>query len=76
VVPVLGPNGLTPAPAVWTGFDGDKVVEDISQMLERRRSSMLRGATSRCWSTICRVIFKSIWQKLEHELLAARKSAA
>ena len=69
VAPVLGPNGLTPVPAVWTYFDGDEVVVGITQRLERQRASFFYRAKSGCWSAMCRCLFRSIWEDLEKELM-------
>jgi hypothetical protein len=74
VAPVLGLNGLTPAPSVWLMFDCDEVVEDISAWLARQHTSLYYRATGCCWRAMSRFIFKDIWAKLEGELLAIRPS--
>lgn len=74
VAPVLGGNGLSPAPAVWTGFDGDQVLRDISGWLAQQQSSAYYRATGCVWRAMCRLLFKSIWSELERELLASRQT--
>lgn len=74
VAPVLASNGMTPAPEVWTGFDSDKVVEKINEMLARRSRSRVRRVASRLWSLLCRWLCAEMWQKLESQLSAIRQS--
>jgi hypothetical protein len=76
VAPVLGLNGLTPAPSIWTGFDGDNVVSDISNRLARRRTSILYRAASGLWGAVGRLAFRSIWTDLQRELTLRRQARA
>lgn len=54
VAPALASNGMTPAPEVWTGFDSDKVVEKICEMLVRRHRSWAYRVGNRLWCLTCR----------------------
>lgn len=74
VAPVLGTNGLTPAPSVWTGFDGEEVIKDISERLSRQRESVVFRVTSGLWAVACQRIFRSIWAELERELALQRRA--
>lgn len=74
VAPALASNGMTPAPEVWTGFDGDKVVEKISEMLARRHGSWVYSIGHQLWCLTCRWLCMEMWQKLESELRVARGS--
>lgn len=74
VAPVLGTNGLTPAPSVWTGFDGDAVIRDVAERLTQQHLSVWRRMTGGLWSIMCRRIFASDWKDLERALLAAGKT--
>ncbi|WP_322024384.1 hypothetical protein [Burkholderia sp. BCC1977] len=74
VAPALASNGMTPAPEVWTGFDSDKVVEKISEMLVRRHRSWVYRAGNCLWCLICRWLCSEMWQKLESELRSVRHS--
>ncbi|MEX3930381.1 hypothetical protein AB4Y32_00960 [Paraburkholderia phymatum] len=62
VAPVLGTNGLTPAPSVWTGFDGDAVIRDIGDRLAQQHLSLLARARDALWNAICRLIFRSFYR--------------
>jgi hypothetical protein len=73
VAPVLGTDGLTPAPAVWLEFDSDEIVRDISGWLARQKASFYYGVTGVCWRAMCRWIFRSIWLELERELRVQRR---
>lgn len=68
VGPALASNGMTPAPEVWTGFDSDKVVEKIGEMLVRRNDSWIYRMGNRLWCLMCRWLCGEMWQKLEREL--------
>ncbi|WP_434716069.1 DUF7079 family protein [Paraburkholderia sp. A3RO-2L] len=72
VAPQLASHGMTPAPAVWTAFDGDKVVDDISDMLARRKTSLIYRVANGIWRIACRRTCADMWRKLELELLAVR----
>jgi len=72
VTPVLGSNGLTPAPSVWIAFDGNAVLRDITGWLDRQRVSAYYRTTGYCWCAICRYIFKDMWMTLARELSAQR----
>jgi len=74
VAPALATNGMTPAPEVWTGFDSDKVVEKISEMLARRHASWGYRAGNWLWCLLCRWLCAEMWQKLERELCLVRHS--
>ncbi|CAM8871169.1 hypothetical protein [Burkholderia ubonensis] len=74
VAPALASNGMTPAPEVWTGFDSDKVVQKISQMLVRRRGSWVYRVGNGLWCLTCRWLCTEMWQKLERELRLVRHS--
>lgn len=74
VTPALASNGMTPAPEVWTGFDSDKVVEKINEMLLRRKGSWAYSVGHRLWCLTCRWLCIEMWQKLESELLVTRAS--
>jgi len=73
VAPVLGTNGLTPAPSVWTGFNGDDVLRDVAERLTQQHLSFFRRVTGGVWSAMCRRIFRSFWTDLERELKALGK---
>ena len=72
--PALASNGMMPAAEVWTGFDSDKVVGKINEMLVRRNSSWVYSVGHRLWSLTCRWLCMEMWQKLERELRLARHS--
>lgn len=74
VAPALASNGMTPAPEVWTGFDSDKVVEKISEMLLHRHRSCVYRVGNRLWCLTCRWLCMEMWQKLKRELRLARHS--
>lgn len=74
VAPVLGTNGLTPAPSVWTGFDGDTVIHDVAERLTRQHLSAYRRVVGSVWSSACRFLFRSWWTDLERELIALGKA--
>lgn len=74
VAPALASNGMTPVPEVWTGFDSDKVVEKISEMLVRRQRPWVYRAGNCLWCLICSWLCSEMWQKLESELRSVRHS--
>ncbi|KVO08480.1 hypothetical protein [Burkholderia ubonensis] len=74
VAPVLGTNGLTPAPSVWMGFDGDAVMRDVAERLTQQHLSFYRRVTGGIWSTMCRFLFRSWWAELERELKTLGKA--
>ncbi|MGS1005532.1 DUF7079 family protein [Burkholderia glumae] len=74
VAPVLGTNGLTPAPSVWTGFDGDAVIRDVAERLTQQHLSLYHRVAGSIWSATCRLLFRSWWADLERELKALGKS--
>src|SRR5262245_52517196 len=50
VAPVLGTNGMTPAPSVWMGFDGDAVIHDVAERLTQQQLSAYRRIRGGIWS--------------------------
>ncbi|KVU25794.1 hypothetical protein WK66_13255 [Burkholderia ubonensis] len=74
VAPVLGTNGLTPAPSVWMGFDGDAVMRDVAGRLTQRHLSFYRRVTGGIWNAMCRFLFRSWWAELERELKTLGKA--
>lgn len=74
VAPQLASNGMTPAPSVWTEFDGDQVVDDITRMLARRQTSLLYRVGNSLWRLMCKRLCRDMWQKLERELLVVRQA--
>ena len=74
VAPVLGTNGLTPAPGVWTGFDGDAVIRDVAGRLAQQHLSVYRRVVGRVWSSACRLLLRSWWTDLDYELEALGKA--
>jgi len=74
VAPVLGMNGLTPAPSVWTGFYEDEVIRDVGERLTQQHLSAWSRITGILWNGICRRIFRSVWLDLERELVSIGKT--
>lgn len=68
VAPVLGTNGLTPAPSVWMGFDGDYVIREVGERLSQQHLSLAARMKSIIWNSMCRLIFRSFWTDLQREL--------
>jgi hypothetical protein len=74
VAPVLGTNGMTPAPSVWMGFDGEAVIHDVAERLTQQRLSAYRRMRSGIWNSLCRLIFRPWWTGLERELRTLGKA--
>lgn len=58
----------TPAPSVWTGFEGDAVIRDVGDRLARQHLSLFAKVRGSLWNAACRVIFRSFWTDLQREL--------
>ena len=68
IVPVCGPNLLTPAPPVWSGFNGQSLCESIRQREQELRRSAWRRCTAFLNDSLLRLYFRSEWKTLAGEL--------
>ncbi|MFK0378870.1 hypothetical protein [Pandoraea sp. NPDC090278] len=74
VAPVLGPQTLSPAPLVWTEFDSDGVVEDVTARIQRRTLSPLFHMRCLIGDFACRLWFASDWKELAEAIAEERSS--
>ncbi|MFK0378869.1 hypothetical protein [Pandoraea sp. NPDC090278] len=75
VAPVLGPQTLSPAPLVWTEFDSDEVIKDVTARIQRRALSPLFHIQCLIGDFACRLWFAFIWKELAKAIAEERSSS-
>lgn len=63
VAPCCGPNFMTPAPPIWTGFDTDRLVQGIREILENYKKSLFGKLKYKTNVIFCRWYFNDIWKE-------------
>jgi len=72
VVPVCGPNVLTPIPPVWTAFDTDWVVSQITKNLAKRESSLIYRMHYDAYVIYYRIRCRDRWLDVENAITRNR----
>ena len=68
VAPVCGPNLMTPIPPVWSGFNDQQLVADITSMLATNERSFIARAAHAATRLFMRFWFRSTWRETEERL--------
>jgi hypothetical protein len=76
VAPVCGPNMLTPAPAVWAGFDSAWVVSQINSLLSSKERSLIRRISYEASVLYYRLRLADVWSEVEDAIKRERTGQA
>ncbi|WP_211464758.1 DUF7079 family protein [Collimonas silvisoli] len=69
VAPICGLNLMTTAPPVWHFFDEEYLLEQIYEMLQRRKKSFIFRVTNDVFIWFCRWNFREEWMAVQSAVL-------
>jgi hypothetical protein len=69
VAPYCGPNLMTAIPPIWAGFDREKLVAVIHEMISKNDKSVIAKLRHKTFVIYLRLYFGSVWHAIESKLV-------